>query len=78
MRSKNKMKQNLKIGFFIAPIFCAFISIMALFMGDVTRPVFYANLPLCFMFAAFPAIALYKKVLSLESDIEELKKKINS
>ena len=72
------MKENLKIGFCIAPVFCAFLCVMRLFMGDVTSIVFYANLPLCFMFGAFPAIALYKKVLKLEEQLEELKKQNNS
>jgi len=72
------MKQNLKIGFCIAPVFCAFLCLMRLFMGDVTSIVFYANLPLCFMFGAFPAIALYKQVKSLEEEVKDLKDKLNS
>jgi len=51
---------------------------MRLFMGDVTSIVFYANLPLCFMFGAFPAIALYKQVKSLEEEVKDLKDKLNS
>ena len=51
---------------------------MRLFAGDVTSIVFYANLPLCFMFGAFPAIALYKKVISLEEELKDLKTKLNS
>lgn len=72
------MKENLKIGFCIAPVFCALLCLMRLFAVDVTSIVFYANLPLCFMFGAFPAIALYKKVISLEEELKDLKTKLNS
>ena len=51
------MKQNLKIGFCIAPVFCVFLCLMSLFIGEHASITFYANLPLCFMFAAFPSIA---------------------
>jgi len=30
------------------------------------------------MFGAFPAIALYKKVISLEEELKDLKTKLNS
>jgi len=51
---------------------------MSLFIGEHASITFYANLPLCFMFAAFPSIALYKKVKELEEQLEELKNKNNS
>mgnify|MGYP000860102220 FL=1 len=72
------MKQNLKIGFCIAPVFCSFLCLMSLFIGKHASITFYANLPLCFMLAAFPSIALYKKVKELEEQLEELKNKNNS
>ena len=77
-KRNNQMKGNLKIGFYIAPVFCALLCLMQLFAGDVTAIVFYAHLPLCFMFGAFPATALYKKVLSLEEELKDLKTKLNS
>ena len=79
IKKKNiKMKENLKIGFCIAPVFCALLSLMRIYAGDVTSIVFYGNLPLCFMFGAMPAIALYKKVISLEEELKDLKTILNS
>lgn len=72
------MKENLKIGFYLAPAFCAFLCLTRLFAGDKTSIVFYANLPLCFMFGAFPAVALYKRIINLEHELEALKTKISS
>ena len=67
------MKDHLKIGFYIAPVFCAFLSLLMLFF-PVANSVFYTSLPLCFFFIASPVVALYKRVVVLEKQIEEINK----
>ena len=68
------MKDHLKIGFYIAPVFCAFLSLLMLFSPVAIYPVFYTSLPLCFFFIASPVVALYKRVVVLEKQIKEKNK----
>ncbi len=56
---------------FIPAVFCAFISFMALFMGDSAKPAFYSFLPMCFFFAAMPLVAMSKRIADLEDKLKQ-------
>ena len=57
---------------FIPAVFCGFISLMAMFMGESAKPAFYAFLPMCFFFGALPFAALNKRVADLEKRLEDM------
>ncbi len=65
------MKTKTTVKLFIPAAFCAFISVMALFMGDIARPAFFAFLPMCFFFAATPLIAMNKRLTDLEEKLKQ-------
>jgi hypothetical protein len=65
------MRTKTSVQLFIPAVFCAFISLMALFVGDVARPAFFAFLPMCFFFAAVPLIAMNKRIAELEERLKQ-------
>jgi len=68
---KENMKTKIALQPFIPVVFCAFISMMALFMGDTAKPAFFAFLPMCFLFAALPLIAMNKRLADLEEKLKQ-------
>ena len=65
------MKPLSNIQTFIPAIFCAFISLMPLFLGETGKPAFFSFLPMCFFFAAMPAVNLNKRVAALEEQLKQ-------
>jgi hypothetical protein len=65
------MRAKTFVPLFIPAAFCAFISAMALFMGDSAKPAFYAFLPMCFFFAAMPLVTINKRIAYLEDKLNE-------
>ena len=65
------MKNKTTFEMYIPFIFCAFISVMALFTGDGSKPAFFAFLPMCFFFAAMPLIAMNKRLAALEESLKQ-------
>ena len=65
------MKRRAGIQMFIPAVFCGFIAIMDLFMGENANPAFFAFLPMCFFFAALPLIAMNKRLTDLEEKLKQ-------
>ena len=59
------------VPFFVPAAFCAFISLMALFAGDIAKPAFFAFLPMCFFLAAGPVVALNRRLTDLEAKLKQ-------
>jgi hypothetical protein len=72
------MKQQLP--HWIPAIFCAFISLMALFGSSVVdsnwwQSTFLAFLPMCFFFVAIVTSSMYRQILQLRKELSELRAK---
>ena len=65
------MKTRTIIQLFIPAAFCAFISAMILFTGESARPAFYAFLPMCFFFGAFPLVTMHRRIRVLEEKLKQ-------
>ena len=65
------MKAKTTVQLFVPAVFCAVISMMALFMGDNAKPAFFAFLPMCFFLAATPLVAMNKRLTDLEEKLKQ-------
>jgi hypothetical protein len=68
---KEDMKAKTTVQLFIPAAFCAFISVMVLFIGNNAKSAFFAFLPMCFFFAAMPLIAMNKRLTDLEEKLKQ-------
>lgn len=57
---------------YLGAAMCAFVSLLALFVGDAALPAFYSFLPMGFLFVGFPLHALLRRVEELEQRVVEL------
>lgn len=64
----SKTTSRLRVAIWTPAAFCAFLSIMKLFIpGDAADPAFYSFLPMCFFFAGSVHFALLKRIEALEA-----------
>ena len=63
-----KTTSRLKVAIWTPAAFCAFLSIMRMFIpGDAGAPAFYSFLPMCFMFAGGVHSTLLNRIETLEA-----------
>jgi hypothetical protein len=65
------MKPFTVVQLFIPAAFCALISMMALFMGEIGKSPFCAFLPMCFFFTAAPMMNMSKRIAELEAKLKD-------
>ena len=68
------------MGHWIPAVFCAFLSLIALFGSSVSdsrfwEPAFFAFLPMCFFFVGAATSQLQRDILELRKQVSELREK---
>jgi hypothetical protein len=67
-------KQIKSFIFWLPAMFCALISLMALFMpNDTGKPAVFSFLPMCFFYAGSLFLSLNNRIKLLEAEVDELK-----
>jgi hypothetical protein len=65
---------KVKLQPWLPALFCAFLSLMALFVAplDAAKPAFYAFLPMCFFFVGAVISQMRREIIDLRRQVSEL------